>query len=530
LGSSPTGVQWAGPSCSPDRPASAKTTWSMRGSPPNPRSGTETSRRRLPRCFYYAVEEDPAFLKHKFIYPNEAEAVDTVVEFLRPMLSKGRARKYVTNKNGEGTNAFQELEVEGPITGVIPTTRNKLNDELQTRMLVAELEHYEGRIREHTRALSQQTSLNRKTAVADQQLPQRWQSALRSLTGVRQVGAEFADHPEFALDNDELDHGARLWQNLLALMYVNAWAEQRNREIRELEDGTKAVVATAEDYKAAYELLDVVGRRSIVNLGDTHRRIVRAVYELRQDADSFKEAGFSTRQIAERAGGMSKGTVSKHKTYLTKSLGLLYETDDGRLNISEAADPSWWDTGEVMKGFPAPEQVAGWGIPPLHTENGGNAETLEQKRDAYAEKPVSDPGNTPETAETVSHQGGPEKPINKSGRANGRDRQHEEAVLEILRRKLGGSAHPDKWREKALEHGMSEKVFKKAMTALDRSGRVDYHFGSNHTEAYYFLPDERPSSPADAAPAEKVACTHPQKHRVQGNNGMEGCSKCGQYL
>jgi DNA-binding XRE family transcriptional regulator len=303
--------------------------------------------------FYYAVEDNPAFLKHKFIYPNEAEAVDTVVEFLRPMLSSHVLAGAPLNKNGEGRNTFQELDVEGPITGVIPTTRNKLNEELQTRMLVAELEHYEGRIKEHTRALSQQTSLNRKTAVADQQLPRQWRSALRSLTGIRQAGSEFADHPDFALNNDELDHGARLWQNLLALMSINAWAEQRNREIRELEDGTKAVVATAEDYKAAYELLDVVGSRSIVNLGDTHRRIVEAVYELRQDAD-FKEDGFSMRQIAEQAGGMSKGTVSKHKAYLTKSLGLLYETEDVRLNISEAADPSWWESGEVMKGFPAP--------------------------------------------------------------------------------------------------------------------------------------------------------------------------------
>ena len=98
------------------------------------------------QAFYYAVEQNPAFLKHKFLYPNEAEAVDMVVEFLRPMLSQGRARKFVTNKDGDGKNAFQEIDVEGPITGVIPTTRNKLNDELQTRLLLTELEDFEGRI------------------------------------------------------------------------------------------------------------------------------------------------------------------------------------------------------------------------------------------------------------------------------------------------------------------------------------------------------------------------------------------------
>jgi DNA primase len=75
-------------------------------------------------AFYYAAELDPGFLKHKFIYPNEAEAVDTVVEFLRPMFSQAKAKKYVTNKNSDGSHVFQEIDVEGPITGVVPTTRN----------------------------------------------------------------------------------------------------------------------------------------------------------------------------------------------------------------------------------------------------------------------------------------------------------------------------------------------------------------------------------------------------------------------
>src|SRR3712207_3024138 len=33
---------------------------------------------------YYQVEEEPDFLTHRFFYPNEAEATDMLVEFLRP--------------------------------------------------------------------------------------------------------------------------------------------------------------------------------------------------------------------------------------------------------------------------------------------------------------------------------------------------------------------------------------------------------------------------------------------------------------
>ena len=328
-------------------------------------------------AFYYAAEIDPAFLKHKFIYPNEAEAVDTVVEFLRPMFSQAKAKKFVTNKNSDGSHVFQEIQVEGPITGVVPTTRNTLNKELQTRMLVCELPNYDNRIKEHTAALSRQFSPDFVADPHGHMVP-KWRAALASLTGVRKVVIPFGNHEMFRLENEEIGHGARLWGNLLGLMCAHAWLEQRNREVREVRDGTRAVVATAADYRAAYELLESVAARSIVNLGDTHRKIVKAVYELRQDA-KFKDDGFSSKQIADHA-GISKGTVSKNRTFLVMSAGLLYETDDKRLNIYEDADPSWWESGDAMSGFPRPSEVDRWDTPPPDPGNGGNAETLGQNR------------------------------------------------------------------------------------------------------------------------------------------------------
>jgi hypothetical protein len=77
---------------------------------------------------------------------------------------------------------------------------------------------------------------------------------------------------------------------------------------------------------------------------------VQAVYDLAQESQ-FPDDGFSTRAVAEEA-GVSKGTVSKNRTFLTKSAGLLYDTEDGRLAISKDAEPSWWTVGDVMAGFP----------------------------------------------------------------------------------------------------------------------------------------------------------------------------------
>jgi hypothetical protein len=349
--------------------------------------------------FYYLVELKPDYLKHKFVYPNEAEAIDTVVEFLRPMLSQGRAKKLTVNKNGDGTNVAQELIVEGPVTGVIPTVRNKLDDQLQTRMLVAELEGYDGRIKAHTAALSKLLSPNRPESF-DTGVRPRWKAALGSLTGVRRVVIDFADRDEFRLSNEDVSHGARLWQNVLGLMCTHAWLEQRNREIRELADGTSAVVATAEDYKAAYEIFKAACKRSVVNLSDTHRQIVEAVYELRNEA-TFDKDGFSTKQVADKA-GVAKSTVSKNRAYLVMSVGLLYETEDKRLNISKDAEPSWWAAGDAMMGFPSPETVKAWeGYTPSEPEKQGNGETVGQKPHTYAAEPVSQAGKPQETQETV---------------------------------------------------------------------------------------------------------------------------------
>jgi hypothetical protein len=304
---------------------------------------------------YYQVENDPDFLTHRFVYPNEAEATDMLVEFLRPMLSAGKAVRLTVNNTGaNGANEAQELVVRGPITTIIPTVRNKLDEQLQTRLLVAELENYEGRIRKHARAFSRLLLPGYATADNTESV-RNWMAALRSLTEVRRVVFPL-DREEFALDNDGISHGPRLWANLLGLMCSHAWLEQRNREVIELASGERAIVATPDDYEAAYHVFATTSQRTVVNLSDTHRRILDALYELEQnDPDS---GGFSQRVIAEHA-DISQPAVAKHKAFLTMSVKLIRETDHG-LALVSGAEASWWSGDDLMRGFPSPEKVREW--------------------------------------------------------------------------------------------------------------------------------------------------------------------------
>jgi DNA primase len=359
------------------------------------------------QSLYYKADEDPEFLKYTFAYPNEIEGAEQLWEFLRPMLSKGSAHKIVTAKDADGNMTTREITVEGPTTIAIPTIRNKTDEQLQTRLLVAELPDYPGRVKEHSAAFSAQ--LLPDAAISDYSHEVfLWQEGLRQLTAIRRVIFPLK-HRDFAVDNDQISHGARLWANLLSLMVTHAWLEQRNRRILELGDSA-AIEATPDDYEAAYAIFNEVCKRTVVNLSGTHRSILDGLHDLMND--NPERDGFRQREIAE-AGGVSLGAVSTHKTYLVTSAKLIKESEDG-LSLVEGADPSWWETGQIMEGLPTPPQVWSWWEerdpdppdPPEHGEHMNTGDEGEEKRHNYAGSGVHAPDEQTVNADPPSDAGG----------------------------------------------------------------------------------------------------------------------------
>ena len=348
------------------------------------------------KSLYYRAESDPEVLKHRWLYPNEAEGMDHLVELARPLLSGGKAAHLTVNKTGEGRNAAQELNIEGPISITIPTVRNKLDTQLQTRMLVAELPDYAGRVAGHSRAVSRQLLPDQAGEDHGPKVA-AWQAGLRSLTQIRRVVFRL-DRDEFCFDSDTVSHGARLWTNLLGLMLAHAWLEQRSRDFMKLASGERAIVATPDDYEAAYAVFKATCERSVVNLSDTHRAILDAVYELSSQS-AFD--GFSLRKIADKA-GVHHSTVAEHKTYLTKSAKLLREVEGG-LDLVSDAEPSWWRKDDLLVGFPRPEQVYRWWqeeghFPPKSARHARQPTEEGHDPDTYTENAVGRPTRQPPNA------------------------------------------------------------------------------------------------------------------------------------
>lgn len=227
---------------------------------------------------------------------------------------------------------------------------------------MAELPDYEGRVADHSGGVSEQLYKGYAATDYTEQI-RAWHAALKTLTDTRKVVIP-VHHKDFRFDSDSVSHGARVWTNVMGLMCTHAWLEQRNREVISLENGEKAIVATPEDYEVAYEVFKATCERSVINLSDTHRKILDAVHALQEEAkEDPEQAGwpsFSQRKIE----GMSKklygkayvrqSSISENKTFLVKSVKFLREPwgEGGGLALVEDADPSLWEKGDTLDGFP----------------------------------------------------------------------------------------------------------------------------------------------------------------------------------
>ena len=349
-------------------------------SPRGRASTTRPTRTRLPQAHVRLPQRDRG--RRGPLGVPEADALE------------GRAKKIVTAKDPAGNMTTRTIIVEGPVTIAIPTIRNKTDEQLQTRLLVAELPDYAGGSSTTPRRSPSNSCRTRQPPT----------TPASSGSGRRPLGSSPGRRVVFPLtiptspSTTTISPTARgsgrtsspSWRPTPGWSRGTAgsssWpagegeAPRRSRPPRGLRGGLP--------------LFTEVCKRTVINLSETHRKILGR--PLRPPGGPSRAR--RVHPAGDRQGGRGRlGTVSNNKTFLVTSAKLIRRPRPGLLLV-EGAEPSWWTEGDLIgranpqagqgPGGKTPRQIQPSGGAGHRWTGCGGTPGTDQKPPTYEENPV----------------------------------------------------------------------------------------------------------------------------------------------
>ena len=289
----------------------------------------------------------PGSLRHRFIVMGERaqsetpESIDARKAW-RELLADGELTKIVAEKTGYGV-ITRRIHQQGPVAYVESTTRARIFEEDQTRMLVLQTDESETQTRRVVIRLFRDTieptsehKLAEITAKhwAYQRLLGQCRVIIPEPLGVKLAGAMPHSRPECR----------RLVRQVIAMMRASAVAHQSQRQRQD-----DCIVASKRDYEIAYRLL---ATPAAVQLGKQPHQSFRRVFEILRQ--KFGNTEFDTAKASEAA-GVNKRWAQQALRWLAEN-GLVEK-------LRPAAGPlpaTWKLTGRQLKAesvLPNPESI-----------------------------------------------------------------------------------------------------------------------------------------------------------------------------
>jgi energy-coupling factor transporter ATP-binding protein EcfA2 len=294
--------------------------------------------------WYYLT---PGSLRHRFVIMGERaqaetpEAVDARKAW-RELLADGELTKIVAENIGYGVRT-RRIHQPGPVSYVESTTRARIFDEDQTRMLVLQTDESETQtrrvvIRLFRDAIEPPSQEKLASIIAKHWAYQRMLGQCRVIIpeplGVKLAGAMPHARPECR----------RLVRQVIAMMKASAVAHQFQRQRRD-----DCIIASKADYEIAYRLL---ATPAAVQLGKQPHQSFRRVFEILRQ--KFGNAEFDTAKACETA-GVNKRWAQQALRWLAEN-GLVEK-------VHPAIGPlpaTWKLTGRQLKAesvLPNPESI-----------------------------------------------------------------------------------------------------------------------------------------------------------------------------
>jgi energy-coupling factor transporter ATP-binding protein EcfA2 len=288
-------------------------------------------------------------LQHRFVVMGERaqsetpEAVDARKAW-RELLADGELTKIVAEKTSYGLTT-RRIYQPGPVAYVESTTRVRIFEEDQTRMLILQTDESETQtrrvvIRLFRDAIEPPSQEKLASIIAKHWAYQRMLGHSRVIIpeplGVKLAGAMPHSRPECR----------RLVRQVIAMMRASAVAHQFQRQRRD-----DCIVASKADYEIAYRLL---ATPAAVQLGKQPHQSFRRVFEILRQ--KFANAEFDTAKASEAA-GVNKRWAQQALRWLAEN-GLVEK-------LRPAAGPlpaTWKLTGRPLQAenvLPRPDDVGG---------------------------------------------------------------------------------------------------------------------------------------------------------------------------
>lgn len=211
---------------------------------------------------------------------------------MRELLSEGKLRYPVVQKQADGTLETITIEKNGPVAFMVTTTRNKLHPENETRMLPIEVDDSPAQTRAVLGMVAQIEGLNKALAAVDF-APwhdyQRWLAA-----GERRVLVPFANELAALIPPKSV----RLRRDLGQLLRAIKAHALLHRNHRRLSNKGSIVATINEDYAAVRELMaDLLATTAEVKVRKALMETVLAVEELQEELED-EHQGVRVRAIA----------------------------------------------------------------------------------------------------------------------------------------------------------------------------------------------------------------------------------------
>lgn len=192
---------------------------------------------------------------HKILSMGEAAGTDeqSLQDYLlRELMSEGRLRYPVVQKEKGGGLSTVVIQKNGPVAFMVTTTKNALHPENETRLISLEIDDTEQQTRAVLRKVAQVEGLNRAAATVDYE---RWRDFQRWLAhGERRVVVPFADRLSDLIPAASV-RLRRDFGQVLRAVKAHALIHRQHRD----RDDTGQIVADIEhDYDVIRQLMNAL--------------------------------------------------------------------------------------------------------------------------------------------------------------------------------------------------------------------------------------------------------------------------------